>query len=188
MPRDPLPTDRPAAASDLTLARPIRLILSDLDGVMTGGELYYDTLGVNLKQFHVRDGMGIKVWQRSGGTFGIVSSRIHSGVRLRANELGIKHVLQGVEPKLPAVVHLLEMLGVAPAETAYIGDDLPDLPVMAHVALAVAPADASADVLAAADWVLQTRGGQGAVRELIERLMRATSTWEQHAWSHCPGQ
>jgi len=183
MPRENLKTDEPPAASDLQLARPIRLILSDVDGVMTGGELYYDTLGVNLKQFHVRDGMGIKVWQRSGGTFGIVSSRIHSGVRLRAGELGIKHVVQGVDPKLPAVVHLLEALGVSPAETAYIGDDLPDLPVMDHVALAVAPADASADVLAAADWVLQTRGGQGVVRELIERLMRATSTWEQHALS-----
>jgi 3-deoxy-D-manno-octulosonate 8-phosphate phosphatase (KDO 8-P phosphatase) len=188
MPRNTFSSDDSAATNDLQLARPIRLILSDVDGVMTGGELYYDTLGVNLKQFHVRDGMGIKVWQRAGGTFGIVSSRIHSGVRLRANELGIKHVLQGVEPKLPAVVHLLETLGVDPAETAYIGDDLPDLPVMEHVALAVAPADASSDVCAAADWVLHTRGGQGVVRELIERLMRATSTWEQHALSHCSGQ
>ncbi len=176
-------TGTTTATSDGQRARPIRLILSDVDGVMTGGELYYDTLGVNLKQFHVRDGMGIKVWQRSGCEFGIVSSRIHSGVRLRAKELGIKHVLQGVDPKLPAVVHLLETLGVAPEETAYVGDDLPDLPVMEHVALAVAPADASTDVIAAADWVMQARGGQGVLRELIERLMRATSTWEQHALS-----
>lgn len=168
---------------DRQLAGPIRLILSDIDGVMTGGELYYDSLGVNLKQFHVRDGMGIKVWQRSGGLFGIVSSRLHSGVQRRAEELGVKHVLQGVDPKLPAVVQLLDTLGITPAQTAYIGDDLPDLPVMEHVALAVAPADACADVLAAADWVLRTRGGQGAVRELIERLMHATSNWEKHALS-----
>ena len=169
--------------TDLQLARPIRLILSDVDGVMTAGELFYDALGANIKQFHVRDGMGIKVWQRAGFSFGIVSARSHPAVRVRAAELGVMHLVQGVDPKLPAVLQLLEAIGVTADQTAYIGDDLADLPVLRRVALAVAPADACADVIAAAHWVMQRGGGQGAVRELIERLMRATSIWEQHALS-----
>jgi 3-deoxy-D-manno-octulosonate 8-phosphate phosphatase (KDO 8-P phosphatase) len=168
---------------DLPVAQSIRLILSDVDGVMTGGELFYDSLGAGIKQFHVRDGMGIKIWQRAGFVFGIVSSRNSAAVRMRANELGIKHVLQGVEPKLAAVLQLIESIGMTADQTAYIGDDLPDVPVMRSVALAVAPADACVDALAAAHWVTGARGGQGAVRELIERLMRARAIWEEHALS-----
>lgn len=165
------------------MARPIRLILSDVDGVMTGGELFYDALGADIKRFHVRDGLGIKVWQRAGYLFGIVSSRSSAAVRIRAQELAIEHVLQGADPKWPAVVRLLQSIGVPADQTAYIGDDIPDLPVMRSVALAVAPADACPDVIAAAHWVTKAAGGQGTVRELIERLMRATSTWEEHALS-----
>jgi 3-deoxy-D-manno-octulosonate 8-phosphate phosphatase (KDO 8-P phosphatase) len=172
-----------APQDDLQLARPIRLILSDVDGVMTAGELFYDSLGASIKQFHVRDGMGIKVWLQAGFSFGIVSARSHPAVRMRATELGIKHLLQGVDPKLPAVLELLESIGVTADQTAYIGDDLADLPVLRRVALAVAPADACADVIAAAHWIMPRGGGQGAVRDLIERIMRARSMWEQYALS-----
>jgi 3-deoxy-D-manno-octulosonate 8-phosphate phosphatase (KDO 8-P phosphatase) len=169
--------------SDLHIARSIRLILSDVDGVLTDGQLIYTSQGVDIKQFHVRDGMGIKVWQRAGHSFGIISSRSSDAVRTRAAELGIHHLAQGADPKLPAVLQLLQSIGIDANETAYVGDDLPDVPVMRAVALAVAPADASADALAAAHWVTRSGGGRGVVRELVERLMRATSTWEEHALS-----
>ncbi len=166
---------------DLTVAEPIRLILSDVDGVMTTGQLWFDAAGGELKQFHVRDGMAVKVWQSSGMRFGIVSSRNSPAVTRRAAEIGIGHVLQGVDPKLPAVIELLAAIGVSPEQVAYIGDDLPDLTVMRHVGLSAAPADACDDVLAEATWVMRTGGGCGAIRELVERLMRATSKWEEHA-------
>jgi 3-deoxy-D-manno-octulosonate 8-phosphate phosphatase (KDO 8-P phosphatase) len=168
------------ATFDMPIAEPIRLILSDVDGVMTTGQLWFDASGGEIKQFHVRDGMAIKIWQSSGMGFGIVSSRNSPAVARRAAEIGITHILQGVDPKLPAVVQLLDSMGIAPQQVAYIGDDLPDLPVMRYVGLSVAPADACDDVLAEAIWVLQTGGGCGAIRELVQRLMRATSRWEEH--------
>ncbi len=166
---------------DLPVAEPIRLILSDVDGVMTTGQLWFDAAGGEIKQFHVRDGMAVKIWQTAGMQFGIVSSRNSPAVTRRAAEIGVSHVLQGVDPKLPAVIELLGSLGVPPDQVAYIGDDLPDLPVMRHVGLSAAPADACDDVLAEVTWVMRTGGGCGAIRELVERLMRATSTWEAHA-------
>lgn len=168
------------ATFDSPIAEPIRLILSDVDGVMTTGQLWFDANGGEIKQFHVRDGMAIKIWQSSGMGFGIVSSRNSGAVARRAAEIGIAHVLQGVDPKLPAVINLLDSIGINPQEVAYIGDDLPDLPVMRYVGLSAAPADACDDVLGEATWVLQTGGGCGAIRELVQRLMRATSRWEAH--------
>jgi len=166
---------------DLLTAEPIRLILSDVDGVMTTGQLWFDSVGGEIKQFHVRDGIAVKIWQLSGMRFGIVSSRNSPAVTRRAAEIGIEHVLQGVDPKLPAVIELLRSIGVPPEHVAYIGDDLPDLPVMRYVGLSAAPADACEDVLAEASWVMRSGGGCGAIRELVERLMRATSRWEEHA-------
>jgi YrbI family 3-deoxy-D-manno-octulosonate 8-phosphate phosphatase len=166
---------------DFPIAEPIRLILSDVDGVMTTGQLWFDAAGGEIKQFHVRDGMAIKVWKSSGMQFGIVSSRNSPAVTRRAAEIGIEHVLQGVEPKLPAVIELLKAIGISPDQVAYIGDDLPDLPVMRYVGLSAAPADACVDVLGEAMWAMRTGGGCGAVRELVERLMRATSRWEEFA-------
>lgn len=162
----------PAVAGD------IRLILSDVDGVMTTGQLWFDASGQEIKQFHVRDGLAIKLWMAAGGDFGIVTARSSLAVQRRGDELAIPHVLQGVSPKWPAVQTLLNQLQIQPAAVAYIGDDLPDLPVMRRVGLSVAPADACDDVLQQADWVLQTNGGCGAVRELIERLLKATDRWE----------
>lgn len=171
-----------AQMQDRATALPIRLVLSDVDGVMTGGELIYGTDAAgDLKAFHVRDGMGIKIWQAAGFGFGIVSSRDSPAVRRRASELGIEHLVQGADLKLPAVMQLVQSLGLKPAETAYIGDDLPDLAVMRFVGLAVAPADACSDVLSLAHWVTRSPGGRGVVREVIERLMRANGIWEKYA-------
>ncbi len=166
--------------SDRRIAEPIQLILSDVDGVMTDGRIIFDNAGVETKVFHVRDGLGIKLWQRSGFHFGIVTSRTSQIVRLRAAELGIHHVRQGFDEKLPAALEIMGQLGVAAAQVCYIGDDLPDLPVMRAIGLAVAPVDACVDVKQAASWVTLAGGGAGCVRELIERLLRAKSRWEEH--------
>lgn len=166
--------------SDRELAEPIQLILSDVDGVMTDGRIIYDNAGVETKAFHVRDGLGIKLWQRSGFAFGIITSRNSQIVRLRAAELGVIHVRQGFDEKLPAAMDVMKQCGVEWSQVCYIGDDLPDLAVMRQVGLAVAPADGCADVSQAATWVLRSNGGEGCIRELIERLLKAKSRWEEH--------
>ncbi len=174
---------RPAAGpsgDDIAIAEPIEFILSDVDGVMTDGRLIFDNAGLESKQFHVRDGLAIKLWQRSGLAFGILTSRSSQIVRNRAAELGVTHLRQGFEDKLPAAIELMEQVGVTPAQTCYVGDDLPDLRVMRRVGLSVAPRDACRDVRDTATWVLESGGGEGAVRELIERLLRAKSRWEEH--------
>lgn len=164
--------------SDEALAAPIRVILSDVDGVLTDGRIIYDNSGVETKCFHVRDGLGIKLWQRAGYEFGIITTRTSEVVRARAAELGVRIVRQGVAEKWTAAGEILKTLGAAPEEVCYIGDDLPDLDVMRRVALAVAVADASEDVRRAARWTTRLPGGQGAVRELVERLLKAKAQWE----------
>jgi 3-deoxy-D-manno-octulosonate 8-phosphate phosphatase (KDO 8-P phosphatase) len=134
---------------------------------------------VETKQFHVRDGLGIKLWLRAGFQFGIVTSRNSTIVQQRAQELGIAHLAQGASNKLPVVRAMLASMGCTFDQACYIGDDLPDLIAMKQVALAAAPADAAADVRDAADWVLRSEGGGGVVRELIERLLRSKHRWEE---------
>ena len=165
---------------DDDIAASINCIVSDVDGVMTDGSIVYDNHGVETKRFHVRDGLGIKLWMRSGFGFGILTSRSSDIVTKRSAELGISHVRQGVQEKLSASTELLESLGYPPEQVCYIGDDLPDLPVMKSVALAVSPADAAIDVRENSHWILRSRGGDGAVRELVERLLRAKYRWEEH--------
>lgn len=169
----------PTHESDRDLAEPIQLILSDVDGVLTDGRIIYDNSSVETKAFHVRDGLGIKLWQKSGFSFGIVTSRNSQIVRMRAAELGITHVRQGFDEKLPAALDIMTQLNLQPSQVCYIGDDLPDLPVMRQVGLSVAPADGSGDVRQAANWVLRSAGGEGCVRELVERLLKAKSRWEE---------
>ena len=166
------------ANKDIEIARPIRCILSDVDGVLTDGSIVWDNQGVETKMFFVRDGLGIKLWQRCGFTFGLVTARNSQIVKTRAAELGIEVVRQGFAEKLPAARDVMQQLGLTPEEVCYIGDDLPDLPVMYEVGLAVAVADASTEVRDAAKWVMTARGGRGAVRELVERLLKAKGRWE----------
>ena len=166
--------------SDAQIAGPITCILSDVDGVMTDGRIVYDDSGRELKRFHAKDGVAIKAWMRSGFHFGILTARNSQIVQRRAEELGIESVQQGFEEKLPAARRMFEAINVTPDQVCYIGDDLPDLPVMREVALAVTPADGAQDARDAADWILRTDGGCAALRELIERLLRAKQRWEEH--------
>ena len=166
--------------SDSEVAEPITCILSDVDGVMTDGRIVYDNQGIETKRFHVRDGVAIKAWMRSGFAFGILTARSSDIVQHRAAELGIQHVQQGSEEKGPAAEAMMEALGCRPEQVCYIGDDLPDLAVMRRVGLSVAPADAAFDVPEAAGWILRSKGGEGAIRELIERLLRSKHRWEEH--------
>lgn len=166
--------------SDHDIAAPILCILSDVDGVLTDGGIVYDDRGGETKRFHVRDGVGIKSWMNSGFHFSILTARESPTVIRRASELGIQHIRQGYQDKLPAALEMIAELGCKPEQVCYIGDDLPDIAVMRKVALAAAPADAAADARRAAHWVMQRDGGQGVMRELCERLLRAKNRWEEH--------
>jgi 3-deoxy-D-manno-octulosonate 8-phosphate phosphatase (KDO 8-P phosphatase) len=170
----------PRLLTDSQVAAPITCLLSDVDGVMTDGRIIYDSAGEETKQFHVRDGLGIKLWMASGFHFGIITSRESPVVSRRAKELGIHHVAQAAQTKRLAAERMIAAMECQWHQVAYIGDDLPDLDVMRQAGLAVAPADAAQDVCHAAHWILQASGGDGAVRELIERLLRAKQRWEQH--------
>lgn len=168
------------AELDREIASPIRFILSDVDGVLTDGRINIDNEGIETKSFHVRDGMGIKQWQTSGMGFGILTARNSKVVQFRAAELKIQTVRQGFSEKLPAALEIFEELNLSPEEVCYIGDDLPDIPVLRRVGLPVAVADAALDVRRVASWTTRCTGGSGAVRELIERLMRAQRSWEEY--------
>jgi YrbI family 3-deoxy-D-manno-octulosonate 8-phosphate phosphatase len=158
--------------------QPIELILSDVDGVLTDGGVIFDNQGIEIKRFHIRDGLGIKLWQRAGYHFGLVTGRASHIVQLRAVELGVELVRQGIDDKLPAVKQILAEGALRPEQVCYIGDDLPDLPVLRYVGLAVAVGDGCEDLHRAAQYVTKTRGGHGAVREVIELLLKAKGRWE----------
>jgi YrbI family 3-deoxy-D-manno-octulosonate 8-phosphate phosphatase len=156
----------------------IELILSDVDGVLTGGQIVFDNEGIETKQFHIRDGLGIKIWQRAGYRFGLITGRSSHIVKIRAAELGVELVRQTAEDKLPFALEIFRNLGLQPDQACYIGDDLPDLPVMRSVGLAVAVADACTEMREAAHYVTQLHGGEGAVRETIELILKAQKRWD----------
>jgi YrbI family 3-deoxy-D-manno-octulosonate 8-phosphate phosphatase len=158
--------------------RHIELLLSDVDGVLTDGGIWYDNQGVELKGFHIRDGLGIKLWQRAGFRFGVLTARTSHIVKLRAQELGIEIVRQGFENKLPVALDILREQRLVPEQVCYIGDDLTDLPLVRHVGLGVAVADAATEVRAAAAYITSATGGRGAVRELVELVLKAKGRWE----------
>lgn len=158
--------------------RRIELILSDVDGVLTDGGVIYDNQGIELKRFHIRDGLGIKLWKRAGFAFGLITARSSHIVKLRASELGIEILRQGVENKLPSAQEVAAQLKLSLDQCCYIGDDLTDLPLIRHCGLGVAVADAAAEVQAAAGLITRARGGCGAVRELIETILKAKGRWD----------
>ncbi len=156
----------------------VQLILSDVDGVLTDGGIIFDNQGIEIKRFHIRDGLGVKLWQRAGFKFGILTARTSHIVRVRANELGLDLVRQGFEDKLPAARQVIDELGLQPAQVCYIGDDLTDLPVIRLAGLGVAVAGAVEEVTAAANYVTELPGGQGAVRETIELILKTKGLWQ----------
>ncbi len=156
----------------------IKLLILDVDGVMTDGRIIFDSNGVESKFFNVKDGHGIKMLQRSGIEVGIVSGRQSQVVANRARELGIDRVYQGSLDKLTPYLEILETSGLADEQVAYMGDDIIDLPVMRRVGFAAAPADALEYVLQYAHFVAKNRGGWGAVREVCDLILTAQGTWE----------
>jgi 3-deoxy-D-manno-octulosonate 8-phosphate phosphatase (KDO 8-P phosphatase) len=155
----------------------IELLLLDVDGVLTDGSITYTDAGEELKRFHVRDGSGLKLWRAAGHRAAIVSGRASPAVTRRAAELGVAPVLQGREDKLAAFNEVLAHFGLPADRVCAIGDDLPDLPVLARCGVAVAVADAAEEVRAAAHFVTVTPGGRGAVRDAIEWLLRQQGRW-----------
>ena len=156
----------------------IELILSDVDGVLTDGGVIYDNQGIEIKRFHIRDGLGIKLWKRAGYPFGIVTARNSHIVKVRSAELGIDIVRQGFEEKLPTVKEIIQKQGLTADKVCFIGDDLTDLPVLNHVGLAVAVADAATEVRNAAHLTTKLNGGHGAVREAIEFILKSQKRWD----------
>jgi 3-deoxy-D-manno-octulosonate 8-phosphate phosphatase (KDO 8-P phosphatase) len=157
----------------------VRLVIMDCDGVLTDGRAIYISSGDEALAFNVKDGTGIKYLQRAGLKTAILSGRDVEAVRARAQTLGIKEVVQGAKVKIDAYEQILAHAGLADEAVAYIGDDLPDLPVMRRVGLAAAVADAVPEVTAAAHLVTERRGGDGAVRELAEFILKAQGKWEE---------
>lgn len=149
----------------------IRLLVLDVDGVLTDGRLYFGPRGEALKVFDVRDGLGLVQLQRAGVAVAVISGRRSPMVRARCRELGVRHVHQGVSDKLTALMRLCARLKLTPASCACVGDDLPDVPVMRAAALSFAVADAHHQVRRAADVVTRRPGGRGAVREVCDHLL-----------------
>lgn len=156
----------------------IRVLVLDVDGVLTEGAIHVGPEGELFKSFNVRDGLGIKLLQRAGIEVCILTGRTSAMVAHRAAELGLKRVEQGRLEKFPALKKMLTEAGVALEETAYMGDDLPDLPCLMRVGLAATPADGNPDLEPYIHWRSAHAGGRGAVRELAELIIRAQGKWE----------
>ena len=156
----------------------IKLLILDVDGVLTDGRIIFDSNGIESKFFNVKDGHGIKMLQRSGLEVGIISGRESLVVTNRAIELGINQVYQKSLDKLVPYRQMLEATGVKDEEVAFMGDDIIDIPLLRRVGFAAAPADAVAEVFPFAHFVAKNRGGWGAVRELCDMIMKAQGTWD----------
>jgi 3-deoxy-D-manno-octulosonate 8-phosphate phosphatase (KDO 8-P phosphatase) len=159
-------------------AAPIRLVLFDVDGVLTDGTILLHADGSEAKRFGIRDGAGIVLAQRAGLTIGLLSARRSAPTAHRAAELGISLVRQGVSSKLQAYAQILAELRLRDEEVAYMGDDLLDLPVLARAGFAAAPGDARPEVRSRVHWVSAAPGGCGAARELLEVILRAQGKWD----------
>jgi 3-deoxy-D-manno-octulosonate 8-phosphate phosphatase (KDO 8-P phosphatase) len=162
----------------LKKAADIRLVIFDVDGVLTDGSIYLGSNGEELKAFNIKDGLGMKLLQNSGVQIAIITGRSSQLVANRMQELGIQHLYQGQKEKLPAYQQLKQALGLEDRQIAYVGDDLIDLPLMLRTGLSVAVADAHALVKEHAHWQTHLPGGRGAAREVCELIMEAQGTLE----------
>ncbi|SDF72387.1 KdsC family phosphatase [Sporolituus thermophilus] len=162
-----------------TRAQKVKLLVFDVDGVLTNGQIIFGPDGEAMKVFHAQDGLGISVAHKVGLKTAIITGRETEMVRRRGAELNITDVYQGAMDKVAALNELLAKHGLAADEVGYVGDDLNDLPVMLRVGLACAVANAAAEVKAAAHFVATREGGRGAVREIIEFILKAQGKWER---------
>lgn len=167
----------PLPESVLDRARPIRLVLFDVDGVLTDGRVLL-TAADEIKAFDIKDGHGMKMLQQSGIELGIITGRTSRAVERRAQEIGVRHLYQGCADKLPVCQQLLAELRLAPEQAAFMGDDVADLPALLHVGLSIAVQDAHPLVKRHVHWVTPSAGGRGAVREACELIMHAQGRFE----------
>jgi 3-deoxy-D-manno-octulosonate 8-phosphate phosphatase (KDO 8-P phosphatase) len=155
----------------------VELLVLDVDGVLTDGRVFIHSDGSESKGFNILDGHGIRMWQRAGLKVALLSGRASHATARRAQELEIPHVIQDCKFKLPALQQLLTELGLSPGQAAYVGDDLMDLPIVRYVGLGVAVANAVDELKEYADYVTTRRGGEGAVREAIEYVLKGAGRW-----------
>jgi 3-deoxy-D-manno-octulosonate 8-phosphate phosphatase (KDO 8-P phosphatase) len=175
----------PATAADVTArARRIRVLLFDVDGVLTDGGVYLHADGTESKRFDIKDGAGIVMARRAGLTVGLISARQSQATLHRARQLGLDPVRQGVADKAAALAELMVAHGWDADSIAYMGDDVVDLPVLRRVGLAACPADAVAEVRAVAHVVTPRPGGHGAARALIEDILQAQGRWDALVSAH----
>lgn len=160
-------------------AKPITLLILDVDGVLTDNRLYYSDNGIETKTFHTRDGHGMVMLQKSQVDIGIITGRDSPLVAQRMQDLKVKYVYQGVPDKLPTFLKLVDELEIDMNQIAYVGDDILDLPIQMRVGFSVAPANADKEVLKRVDFISSFEGGQGCVREVCEIIMRAQGSWQQ---------
>lgn len=168
----------------LARARDLKLMIFDVDGVLTDGTLYYSERGEEMKAFNVRDGQGIKMLQQCGVEVALITARRSRAVELRAANLGIAHLYQGAEDKHQAYARLLGQLGLAAAQSGHMGDDLPDLPLFTRCGFAATVPAAPAALTSRAHYVTRAPGGHGAVREVCEFILHAQGALERAISAH----
>lgn len=169
----------------LERAKKIKLVVFDVDGVLTDGTLYYGDNGEEYKAFYAKDGLGMKLLMRTGVQIGIITARSSKVVEFRMNSLGIEHLYQGRLDKLNAFEDLIKKLELSYEQTAFVGDDVVDLPVMNKVGLAMTVKDAHPLVIDNAHWQTPLNGGRGAARNVCELIMQAQNTLDEQLNSFC---
>lgn len=157
----------------------IKLLALDVDGVLTDGKIVVNGDGIESKHFSVLDGHGIRMWRRAGLKVALISGRVSEPTQRRAEQLQIEYVFEDCRYKLPVFEEFLPRAGLSPENVAYVGDDLPDVPLMRYVGFAVAVANAADEVKKYADYVTTRAGGSGAVREVIEYILKNTGKWQE---------
>ncbi|MEY3182834.1 MAG: hypothetical protein RLZ35_819 [Pseudomonadota bacterium] len=157
----------------LKKAAAIALVITDIDGVLTNGQVYYTNQGETFTGFNIQDGFGIRLLLKYHIPVGVLTGRKNPAVMHRMRELGVEHVYQGLSDKVPAYETLLKTLKLSDEQVAYIGDDIPDLPILKRVGLSASPADGNTHITQFTDWVTQSAGGQGAFRELVDLIFKA---------------
>ena len=168
------------AKEDVQLrASKIKLFLMDCDGVLTDARIWIQENGEDQKSFHTRDGLGLELLHRAGLKSGVISGRVSNALSLRAENLGMSYVRQGCEDKQQAFAEIVVDAGLTNEEVAFAGDDLNDIPLMRQSGLALAVADAAVETRKHAHYVTEARGGHGAVREMIEFILKSQDRWDE---------
>jgi 3-deoxy-D-manno-octulosonate 8-phosphate phosphatase (KDO 8-P phosphatase) len=161
--------------------RSVELLVLDIDGVLTEGGIVYGTGGLEIKHFHVRDGSGLKLWKQAGKRSAVITGRSSPVVDVRAAELGVEFVFQGASDKLSVYNGLLAETELPPSAVCYVGDDLPDLACLQNCGLAAVVGDGCREARAAAHYITRAPGGRGAVREVVELILRCQGKWGRPA-------